>query len=78
MVQSKYIAACYCRLSKDDAQDGTSVSIETQQKILADYCNAHDIEVYDDYCDDGWSGTNFARPNFERMISDMENSIAWL
>ena len=73
MVQSKYIAACYCRLSKDDAQDGTSVSIETQQKILADYCNTHDIEVYDDYCDDGWSGTNFARPNFERMISDMEN-----
>ena len=73
MVQSKYIAACYCRLSKDDAQDGTSVSIETQQKILADYCKAHNIEVHDYYCDDGFSGVNFTRPSFQRMIADMEN-----
>lgn len=71
MVQSKYIAACYCRLSKDDAQDGTSVSIETQQKILTDYCQTHDIEVHDYYCDDGFTGTNFLRPSFQRMMNDI-------
>lgn len=32
--QSKYTAACYCRLSRDDEQDGTSISIETQKKVL--------------------------------------------
>lgn len=51
MEQSKYIAACYCRLSKDDEHDGTSVSIETQQKILADYCRNNGFSVYDYYCD---------------------------
>ena len=34
MQSKKIIAACYCRLSDDDEQDGTSVSIETQKKIL--------------------------------------------
>lgn len=73
MVQSKYIAACYCRLSKDDAADGTSVSIETQQKILADYCNSNGFSVFDFYCDDGYTGTNFQRPNFRRMMMDVES-----
>ena len=36
--RSIYTAACYCRLSRDDEQDGTSVSIETQKKVLEDYC----------------------------------------
>ena len=49
--QRRTIAACYCRLSDDDAQDGTSVSIETQTKILGDYCRNHDFEIYDYYKD---------------------------
>ena len=71
MVQSKYIAACYCRLSKDDAQDGTSVSIETQQKILSDYCKTNGLDINDFYCDDGWSGVSFQRPEFQRMMLDV-------
>ena len=68
-----YIAACYARLSVDDMQDGTSVSIETQKKILEDYCRANNIAIYDFYCDDGYTGTNFNRPNFKRMLQDAES-----
>lgn len=73
--QSRYTAACYCRLSRDDEQDGTSISIETQKKVLEDYCNINNYGVYDFYCDDGFSGTNFDRPSFKRMMSDVQNGI---
>lgn len=71
--QSIYKAACYCRLSRDDEQDGTSVSIETQVKVLEDYCKSNNIGVFDFYCDDGFTGTNFDRPNFRRMMSDVDS-----
>ena len=70
--QSNYIAGCYCRLSRDDEHDGTSVSIETQRKVLEDYCHAHGWKIFDFYCDDGFTGTNFERPAFQRMMSDVE------
>lgn len=72
MTEQNYIAACYCRLSKEDELDGSSISIETQQKILGDYCEHHHIIIYDYYIDDGWSGTNFQRPSFNRMLGDIE------
>ena len=65
-----YSAACYCRLSRDDENDGTSVSIETQRKVLEDYCRSNFYEVYNFYCDDGYTGTNFDRPAFKQMMSD--------
>lgn len=68
-----YKAACYCRLSQDDENDGTSVSIETQMKVLSDYCASKDFDIIDFYCDDGYTGTNFERPAFKRMLSDIEN-----
>lgn len=71
--RKNYIAACYARLSVDDMQDGTSVSIETQKKILEDYCRSNNIAIYDFYCDDGYTGTNFNRPDFKRMLQDAEN-----
>lgn len=66
------MAACYCRLSKDDDNDGTSVSIETQHQMLSDYCNENKFHVYDFYCDDGYTGTNFNRPEYKRMMSDID------
>mgnify|MGYP005767676747 CR=1 FL=1 len=72
---SRIIAGCYCRLSDDDDRDGTSVSIKTQMRILSDYCREHHFTVYDQYCDDGFTGTNFNRPSFKRMMRDAENSL---
>ncbi len=66
--QDKYVAALYCRLSQDDGQIGESGSIQTQRALLSSYASANGYEVYDCFCDDGWSGTNFERPEFKRMI----------
>lgn len=70
--ESNYKAAIYCRLSKDDEQVGESVSIETQKMILIDYCFQHNYEIYDIYVDDGFSGLNFNRPAFIRLLSDVD------
>ena len=70
--QSRLIAALYCRLSDDDEKDGTSVSIETQEKLLTDYCKQHGICIYGVYKDDGFTGTNFNRPDFKRMMEDVK------
>lgn len=64
-------AALYCRLSVDDGSFGGSVSIETQKILLEQYCQAHSITEYEFYCDDGYSGTNFNRPAFQQMLSDI-------
>ena len=64
--------ACYCRLSREDAKLGESVSIETQKKVLEDYCRSENLNVYDYYVDDGYTGTNFERPAFKRMMADIE------
>lgn len=64
-------AALYMRLSQDDGSFGDSVSIETQRTILRAYAREHLIPVADEYVDDGWSGTNFERPDFKRMMDDI-------
>ena len=66
-----YRAGLYMRLSRDDGV-GESSSITTQRKILRAYAEEHDFSIYDEYIDDGWSGTSFERPEFKRMISDIE------
>ena len=71
-MQNKEIAAVYCRLSQDDGSVGESGSIQTQKTLLTQYCQEHRIEIGDYYCDDGWSGTNFDRPEFKRMLEDIE------
>lgn len=72
-----YEAALYLRLSKDDADiDGSkkteSNSIGSQRDILRAYVQGHeDLRIYDIYIDDGYSGANFERPEFERMMVDI-------
>lgn len=68
----KYIAALYLRLSKDDEGTDESSSIKNQRKMLVSYAKEKGYIVYDEYVDDGWSGTNFERPDFKRMICDIE------
>lgn len=67
-----YKAACYCRLSQDDLNDGTSVSITTQMAVAKEYCKEKRFQIVDFYCDDGYTGTNFNRPEFNRMMKDIE------
>ena len=71
--QSRYIAGLYMRLSKDDDKGGESSSITTQRKMLLSYAKENKFIVYNEYVDDGWSGTNFDRPEFKRMIQDIED-----
>ena len=56
--RKNYRAGLYMRLSRDDGV-GESSSITTQRKILRAYAEEHGFSVYDEYMDDGWSGTNF-------------------
>ena len=64
-------AALYCRLSIDDGIS-ESLSISNQKKILSSYCVLNNFNIYDFYIDDGYSGTNFNRPSFIKMINDIE------
>lgn len=71
--QPIYTAGIYLRLSKDDETEGESSSISTQRCILLEFAKAHGITVKEEYIDDGYSGTNYDRPAFKRLISDIEN-----
>ena len=67
-------AALYIRLSRED-EDNTKIesnSVTSQREFLGEFLKQHpDIELYDYYVDDGWSGTNFNRPDFQRMMADV-------
>lgn len=73
MKQHVYNTALYMRLSRDDEEYGDSVSIETQRTILQQYAKENRLYVVDEYVDDGWSGTNFDRPDFKRMMNDVDS-----
>ena len=74
--ENEYRAALYCRLSSDDAYLGESGSIQTQKALLTQYCKENNYPIYDVYADDGFSGTNFNRPDFLRMLTDLEQHKA--
>ena len=66
--QPDKITALYCRLSRDDEQDGLSGSIKNQQVILEKYAQENGFKNTRVFIDDGWSGTNFARPAFTEIM----------
>ena len=67
--------ALYVRLSRDDDNEGDSNSIAHQVEILKKYAREHGITDYKIYKDDGYSGTSFNRPGFQKMLSDIENGF---
>lgn len=71
-MKQPYNTALYYRLSRDDENFGDSVSIETQRTILQQFARDNQFHVVDEYIDDGWSGTNFDRPAFQRMMDDVD------
>ncbi|NMA72968.1 MAG: recombinase family protein [Bacteroidales bacterium] len=73
-----YDAAGYVRLSKDDIdidgdQKTESNSVSNQREIVREYIRSHpDLQLYDMYVDDGFSGKDFERPEFKRMMEDIK------
>ena len=67
------ITALYCRLSQDDGLDGDSNSIQNQKRILEQYAIDRRFPNPQFYVDDGYSGASFNRPDFQRMMADMED-----
>lgn len=67
-----YHVGLYIRLSKEDENEGPSESVNNQKSLLSEFVKEHCLSVYDTYVDDGWSGTNFDRPDFKRLIDDIE------
>ncbi len=67
------LTALYYRLSKEDGDKEESNSIESQRRMLRDYVSEHsELEIYKEYIDDGYTGTNFLRPGFQELLSDAE------
>ena len=69
------ITALYCRLSRDDELSGDSNSIVHQKEILSAYAEKRGLGNTRFYVDDGYSGTNFNRPDFLRMMDDVNNGL---
>lgn len=68
--------ALYIRLSREDEEDKIeSNSVTNQRALLQEYLkNKNEFVIYDIYIDDGYSGTDFNRPNFQRLLNDMKDN----
>jgi len=71
--QKPQLTALYCRLSREDNNDGPSNSIENQKRLLEAYAKRMGYEPARIYADDGISGTTFDRPAFNRMIRGIKS-----
>ncbi|MCM1381831.1 MAG: recombinase family protein, partial [Muribaculaceae bacterium] len=72
--QQKPVTALYCRYSKDeDYHSGNSMSIRNQKAMLENYANEKGFSTTEFYVDDGFTGTNYERPAFKKLIADVEN-----
>jgi len=72
---SEKVTALYCRLSRDDELAGDSNSIVNQKAILQKYAEENGFYPTQFYVDDGFSGTTFDRPDFNRMIADVQAGV---
>ena len=73
-VLNLFHVAIYIRLTKEDGDKEESDSVGNQRKLLTEYiAEKEDFILFDTYIDDGYSGTNFNRPSFQRMIADIED-----
>lgn len=71
MLEKKYRVAGYYRLSREDGNE-ESQSIQTQREIIRAYVKQKGWFMAEEYIDDGYSGTDFKRPNFQRLLQDIE------
>jgi len=73
--QQEYKVGIYCRLSVDDGTNNESMSIGNQRSMLSEYVTKQGWNIVEIYIDDGYSGTIFERPNFKRMLDDIERGM---
>lgn len=69
----RYKVALYIRLSKEDNKKGESESISNQRSILRRFAENKELTEVEEYIDEGFSGTTFNRPAFQKMIKDIED-----
>ena len=74
-MNNNYICGLYIRLSKEDdvKNNLNSESVTNQKELLVKYTKDNNYTIYDIYIDDGYTGTNFNRPGFKKMIKDIKN-----
>ena len=70
---NNYKIAAYIRLSKEDEKNKESESVANQRNLIKEYLNHHNLNLKEEYIDDGYTGTNFDRPAFNKLIQDIEN-----
>ena len=63
--------AAYIRLSKEDEKKGESESITNQRELIKNYVNKNNLGECEFFVDDGYSGGNFERPQFKKMIEEI-------
>ena len=72
--QSRWRVGLYIRISREDGDRIESESIASQRALLQRFAEERpDMQLFDCYTDDGFSGTDFNRPDFQRMIKDAAN-----
>lgn len=69
----QYLCAGYDRLSDADNKNDESSSIQSQKMIIDSFAKFNNLNIVKHYIDDGYSGGNFDRPEFQEMIKDIEN-----
>ncbi|MCI8640648.1 MAG: recombinase family protein [Clostridia bacterium] len=77
-ISKSWSVAIYIRLSQEDSDNGEdkqeSNSITSQKALLNEFVNEHiDLNIYDTYVDDGYTGTDFNRPGFQKLLEDMRS-----
>ena len=72
------ITALYERLSQDDEQQGESNSITNQKQLLESYARQNGFRNIAHYTDDGYTGRNFKRPGFQKMLRDVDMRSTFL
>ena len=70
------LAYSYLRLSDEDGPNGESGSISSQRMMIQNYCKQHGIVLVGEFVDDGWSGGNFDRPAFKKMLKELNKGKA--
>ena len=73
MTEKKYTVGLYIRLSRDDGDNIESESIKNQRTFLYKFLESHDFVLAGEYVDDGYSGSNFNRPAWKKLLNDLDN-----